>query len=490
MTLLHLTDPSPDLHHFTLFGLGWSGVAAANLLILLGKSVTATDTRDEAALRASLAALEAQHGITLDPRVALRCGQPHRAVAGSDAVLLTQSVKPWDEPVLDAQRRGLPVIPEVELAAGALAGLAMPLITIGGTDGKTTTVKLAGHLASADRRAWIGGNSWTPLSARVMDAARELTERPLAPGERAAMIAEISAFQLPPWHRLRPSVAAVTNVAEDHVEEFFRGDFDAYVAAKRALTDRLGPGDLAVLNVDDPRVRAWEPAILARGARALRVSLSARPVADAPDAAFRHNGQLRLRWGGHERALLDQRDLPLLGDHNVENALTALGALAPLELPTDRLRDALRGFQAPHHRLERVGLLRGVEVFDDSKATNVHAALAGLSAFGARPLVVIAGGVDKQLALGAWADALRSRARAVVVIGQLRDRVARELPDLPGLQLAASLDEAVALAIDAARPGDALVLSPACSSFDMFEGYAQRGEAFQAIIRQQMLTEG
>jgi UDP-N-acetylmuramoylalanine--D-glutamate ligase len=279
-------------------------------------------------------------------------------------------------------------------------------------------------------------------------------------------------------------VGAVTNVAEDHVEEFFRGNLEDYVAAKKALTDRLGPGQVAVLNADDARVRAWEPALLARGARVLRVSLSARAVMDAPDAAFRHNGQLRLRWGGREQPMLDQSQFPLLGDHNIENALTALGALACLELPVEGLRQALRSFQAPHHRLERVGQIAGVEVFDDSKATNVHAALAGLAAFGSRPLVVIVGGVDKGLALEAWVEALRTRARGVVVIGQLRQRMARDYAHaLPGMRMADSLEQAVEVALGVAQAGDALLLSPACSSFDMFDSYAQRGQVFQSLIR-------
>lgn len=481
-TQAKLCDPFPSLSHLTVFGLGWSGVAAANLACRLGKRVTATDTRDAQSLQAALERLQQSQGIELDPRVEIRCGQAHQA--HGQGVLLTQSVKPWEASVQEALAQGLPVIPEVELAARALEGLGVPLVAIGGTDGKTTTVKLTAHLAARAGRAWIGGNSWTPLSAKVLEVERALQQEPLRPGERATLVAEVSAFQLPPWHQLSPRVGAVTNVAEDHVEEFFQGKLEDYVAAKRALTDRLGPGQVAVLNADDPRVRAWEPPILARGARVLRVSLSARPVMDAPDAAFRHNGQLRLRWGGRELPVLDQAQLPLLGDHNVENALTALGALACLELPLEKLQAALCDFEAPHHRLERVALVDQVEVFDDSKATNVHAALAGLAAFGSRPLVVIAGGVDKGLALDAWVEALRTRARGVVVIGQLRQRMQRDYAAaLPQMQMAGSLEEAVEQALALALPGDALVLSPACSSFDMFDSYAQRGQVFQSLIR-------
>ena len=486
MTPAALRDPLPHAHTVTVFGMGWTGVVACRLLSRLGKRVIGTDTRDLHTLRRALDGLRQTQGVALPEDIALRCGD--HAHHGADALVLTQSVKPHEAPVQAALRLGIPVIPEVELAARALNPDLLDLVAIGGTDGKTTTTKLAFHLASHQRRAYVGGNSWPPLSQVLLHAADDLHQDPLPPGSpRAALIAEISAFQIPPWHRFSPLSVAITNVAEDHLDEYFQGSMAAYTAAKRGPTDHLGPGQCAALNIDDPLVRLWQPDIEARGATLIRTTLAARAAAEHPAAAYRHNGELRLRWQGAEVGLIHQDALPLVGDHNVENTLSAAGALLPLGLDTDLMRRALTTFEAPSHRLQHIATLKGIDVYDDSKATNVHAALAGLAAFGPRPLVAIVGGVDKGLALDHWVEALRARARHVVVIGELRERLFRDHGHrLPQATAADGLDDAIDKALRAAQPGDVLILSPACSSFDMFDSYAQRGDLFQQAIRDRL----
>jgi UDP-N-acetylmuramoylalanine--D-glutamate ligase len=477
-----LRDPLPGASCITVFGLGWTGILVSNLLRRFGKRVIATDTRSPEALQAALDGLATGKGAILDPEVEIRCGQ-HTA-HGADAVVATQALQftaPEARAVLNAN---IPLVYEVEIAQRALDPAHFELVCIAGTDGKTTTTKLAHHLVSHQRRALVGGNSWTPLSGIADQAADALAGAPLPEGQKLTIIAEISAFQLPPWHRFSPRIAAVTNVAEDHIEEFFGGDLGAYIKAKRAATDWLAEGQVAVLNVDDPKVRLWENDIHARGATVVRTSLSARAIGDHPYAAYRHNGDLRLRWQGRDESLVLQRDATLVGDHNAENILTATGALLPLTLDLDGLREALSTFEAPHHRLEKVATVDGVDVFDDSKATNAHASLAGLTAFGGRPIVAIVGGVDKGLDLDQWVETLRSRARAVIVIGELRKRLLSDYRDrLPQASAADDLRQAVDAAFKAAQPGDVLVLSPACSSFDMFTGYAHRGNAFKAEVR-------
>ena len=465
-----LQDPNAELGSVTVYGLGWTGVAVANLAARVGKRVIATDTRSPEALRGALDGLASSQGLALDPRVEIRHGahQPH----GSDAVLLTQSVKHFEVEHLD-----VPVVPEVEFAAAVLAQLGVPLLAVGGTDGKTTTVKLVHELCAAQRPTAVGGNSWPPLSHVVGELANSC-----AAG--TVLVAEISAFQLPPWSRFHPGVAALTNIAEDHVEEYFQGSFDAYVEAKRAICRGLTASDFAVLNMDDPLVRALEPALAQRGVEVIGTSLSARAVAHLSSAAYRHNGELRVRFRGAESGVMAWDDVPLVGDHNAENCLTALGSVLSLDLDMDGVRGTLKGFSAPHHRLEHVARVDGVDYYDDSKATNVHASLAGLSAFGARPLVAIVGGVDKGLDLGGLAQSLASRAHTVIVIGELRARLLDEHRDVLGYAVEAdSLEDAVTIARRAAREGDAVVLSPACSSFDMFRSYAHRGQVFQDLVR-------
>lgn len=477
-----LVDPLPHAFKVVVFGLGWTGVAAANLLRRFGKQVVATDTRDAPSVSAALSALLAREGLRLDPEVEIVTGAHTHGDA--DAVVLTQSVKHWEAPVVEARAAGVAVVPELDLGSRSLGGGPLEIVAIGGTDGKTTTTKLCAHLAASLGRAWIGGNSWTPLSARLLEIEAELTEQPLREGERALVITEVSAFQLPAWHEFHPRVGAVTNVAEDHVDEYFQGSVEDYIAAKRATVGRLGVGDAAVLNFDDRVVGRWREALLARSVRVIGTSLSARAVADIPDAAFRCNGELRLRWGGREVPLMPSSTPRLVGDHNTENVLTAAAALLPYGLAElDGVADRVATFEPPPHRMEYVKAVGGIDCYDDSKATNVHAALAGLSAFGARPVVAIVGGVDKGLELAPLLEALRTRARLTVVIGEIAPRLMAEAEAL-GIEVvrAATLEEATERAFEAAVAGDALVLSPACSSFDMFSSYAERGRAFQGCV--------
>jgi len=476
-----LRDPLPGVERVVIFGLGWTGVAAAMLLHRFGKVVSATDTRDAEALGRSLEALKATSGVELPPGVTIHHGAHHHHDA--EAVILTQSVKHHDAAVLAARAAGVAVVPEVALATSALEGSGIALVAIAGTDGKTTTTKLVGHVVAAQRRSVIGGNSWTPLSTVVADFADALAADPPPEGETPVVVAEVSAFQLPPWHHFHPTAAVVTNLAEDHVDEYFQGSMAAYVEAKRAVTSELTPGQYAVLNVDDGVVRGWEAELVGRGVGVVRTSLTSRAVYGHPDAVFRSNGELRVRWQGRERGLMAQSALPLVGDHNVENVLSAVGLVLPLGLDLDGVASSIGSFVAPKHRLQFVREVGGVAVYDDSKATNVHASLAGLAAFGGRPMVLLVGGVDKGLEIAGWVEAMRSRARTVVAIGQLRGRLTAEFAErLPQLVCCEGFEEAVETALGAAQPGDVVVLSPACSSFDMFSSYAQRGERFQELV--------
>lgn len=476
-----LSDPLPGVERVIIFGLGWTGVAAASLLHRFGKVVSATDTRDAEALARSLQSLETSSGVRLPPGVTIHHGPHHHHDA--QAVVLTQSLRHSDPAVQAALSAGLPVVPESALATAALEGTGIELVAIAGTDGKTTTTKLVGHIVGAQRRCVVGGNSWTPLSTVVMDFADALLADPPADVAKPVVVAEISAFQLPAWHTFHPNAAVVTNVAEDHVDEFFDGSMESYVAAKRAVTSNLRPGEHAVLNADDRRVASWEEGLVERGVVVIRASLTSRAVYGHPNAAFRSNGELRVRWRGEERGLMPQRAVPLVGDHNIENVLCAVGLVLPLGLDLDAVAAAIGSFVAPKHRLQFVRSVGGFEVYDDSKATNAHASLAGLAAFGGRPMVLVVGGVDKGLDIGDWVETLRARARTVVAIGQLRRRLTEDYGErLPQLVCAETFEEAVERALGEAKAGDVVVLSPACSSFDMFSSYAERGERFQELV--------
>ncbi len=461
-----------------VWGLGWSGVCAANLLVALGYRVSATDTRSADALEGALEALAAK-GYALHSDVERILEQPHHH-HGHDLVILTQSIKHHEPCVKEALAAGAHVMPEVELATTALRDRGVSVAAIGRTDGTTTTTKLAFALASAGRQAWVGGNSWPPLSSVALQVIEAENEGDLH--EDAWVVAEVSAFQLPAWHGFRPNVGAVTNVAEDHVDEYFEGDFQRYIAAKRATVERLGEGEYAVLNADDPEVGAWAVAVEQAGAQVVYTSLSSRRVAGASHAYFVSNGEIRGRWEGQEFSLGLRSAFPLVGDHNTENLLTALAVTHQARAGAADTKAVIEGFEAPPHRLALVRRLDDVAYYDDSKATNTHASIAGLNAFGGTSIVPIVGGVDKGLDLDGWVQTLSAKARKTIVIGELRARLTGDYGQSLDLVCADSLEEAVALARRFAVPGDVVVLSPACSSFDMFSSYAERGRVFQSLV--------
>ncbi len=464
-----MNDPIPAHGTVAVFGLGASGVGAAQLLNALGKQVVASD--DRTALTPGL-----------PDEVEVRLGglDPGEATA----VVLSPSLNPeWPEnkekaalaPLWERWRAGeIAVWSEVELAMAAFDGA---VLTVGGTDGKSTTAAMATALLRASgHRTLLGGNSWTALSTVVSDEGADATHA----------VVEVSAFQLWEPHRMRPSVSILTNIAPDHLDHY-AADED-YVAAKLHIHRNLGADTAAVLHAGDARLAAAGRGLRESGVPTLGYSIDP-PGADS---------------GWHGRAWVDGRSLEVEdaagslevpieclrvpGSHNRKNALAALLGVRRLlgsesaSLTAETAQRGLGGFTGLPHRLEFVRELDTVRYFDDSKATNVHAAVAGIRSMD-RPLVAIVGGVDKRLDLGPFIDALADHARAVVVIGELRPRfleesrgrirVVREADDLEG---------AVSLARAESWPGDAVVLSPGCSSFDMFRSFEHRGRAFADAV--------
>lgn len=424
-----------------VWGAAKSGVAAANLLVDLGARVVLSDSRDVAAIEG------------LDPRVELRGGG--NVLDGAEVLVPSPGIKPATPALVEAVRSGVRLMGEVELAASVATA---PIVAIGGTDGKSTTTEMIGAcVRAAGRPVVVAGNIGDPLSARVRDV-----------GPDGVVVAEISAFQVWSCRRFAPQVAVLTNIADDHAD-YFGGDFERYASAKLRLLGDLAPGTTAVLRVDDPRVgTAWLPP----GVR--RAMYGPQPMQQG--------------WGvrggvltGDDRPLMSAAALPVVGRHNQANALAALAAGSALGLPMGAMLDGLRGFRGLRHRLERVRVRRGVTWYDDSKATNPHAAATGLRSLGAVDKVVITGGFDKGVSLAPFVDAL-DRVRRVVATGDTAARVAREVGQRAPVEVVDDLAAAVARAAEVAQPGDAVVLSPAASSFDRFESYAQRGDVFCAAV--------
>lgn len=424
-----------------VWGAGRTGIAAANLLVDLGAHPILSDNR----------ALDAVDG--LDPRVEVRGGG--NTLAGADVLVPSPGIKPSTPALAEALARGVTVVSEIELAAQVTEA---PIVAISGTDGKSTTTMMIGAvIEAAGRPCVVAGNIGTPLAARCRDV-----------GADGVLVAEVSAFQLWTCGHFRPHVAVITNVADDHAD-YFDGDTARYARTKaRVLWDQV-PGDHAILRSDDPIVSAFEtrPGVH-------RVGYSPYEATDWHLA----DGLLV----GPKGPVMAAADLPVPGPHNVANALAALAAGDALGLDVDAMIAGLKGFRGLPHRLEAVRTHRGVRWFDDSKATNPHAAAVGIKALDGE-LVVITGGFDKGLDLSPVVEAILPRAAHVVVMGTTAERTLAALDDRVPTTRVGDMAAAVQAAAQIAQPGQTVVLSPAASSFDQFRSYAHRGEVFQQAVR-------
>lgn len=431
-----------------MVGLASSGLAAAELLVSQGAAVIAVDAKPLEQLPGAAQAL-ARLGVPFRP-------QSPEALAGAECVVISPGVPAGLEILDEARRRGVPVIGEVELAFRFLQG---EIIGITGSNGKTTTTALVGHLLQqCGIPAQVGGNIGTvPASAMV---------RSSRPGQWNVL--ELSSFQLETIQRFRARIGVALNVTEDHLDR--HGSFERYAAAKARLFENQTAEDWAVLNADDPVTRGYATMT---AARTLWFSLTRR----VEPGAWLEQGVLML--GGEP--LLPASDVPLRGRHNLENILAGSLAAFLAGAPASGIAAAIRTFRAVEHRLEYVDTIRGVAYYNDSKATNVSSAVKAVEALQG-PLWIILGGKDKGGSYAPLAEALRNKARAALLIGQAAPLIARALEGLMPVVPCGTLEAAVAFAAENARPGDTVLLAPACASFDQFENYEHRGRVFKQLV--------
>ena len=439
-------------------GLGRSGVAAANLLLDRGAKVIGTDAAPREKASAPALALE-EKGATL----ALG-GHPDALFEAADLAVISPGVPSF--PAIEAfERSGREVIGELELASRYYEG---PVVLIGGTNGKSTTTALAGAmLAASGQRTFVGGNFGTPPA--------EVVGQPFD-----VWVLEISSFQAERVPTLHARAHALLNITDDHLDRY--PSFDAYADAKGNPFVVMTPEDTAVIPRGDARCAAQA----ARGAARV-VTFSATDEAATVRPVGGHVVDRDRRW----RFPLDA--LRLSGRHNVANACAALAVAAAIgfgEAPRDDgddswLSRAVRGFAGLGHRTVLVGEIGGVRYYDDSKGTNVGASVTALRGLAEARAVLIAGGRDKLGDYGPLVGALREKGRALVVLGEAADRIAAAARGVLPITRASSMEEAVRIARELAHPGDAVLLSPACSSFDMFRGYAHRGEVFTRAVKDQ-----
>jgi len=439
-------------------GAARSGLSAARLLRRHGLDVRVCDARDAAALPDAARTLD-------ELGAEARLGSEAPALLdGRDLVVWSPGVAIAHPLATAARSAGIPVISELEL--GFLAAHA-PLVGVTGTNGKSTTTDLTGTLLrAAGREVEVCGNIGRP----ICDVAESVSARGL-------LVVEVSSFQLETVGRLKPFVAVWLNLTPDHLDR--HGDFDTYGAMKQRLFARQDDGDYAVWNADDPEVMAR------RSGNGTPLEFSARGV--VAQGAGIEGGTITLTWRGGEERLMPASELGIPGAHNRMNALAALAATLPWEIAPAKLRETLRGYRGLEHRLETVATVDGVTFVNDSKATNTGSLEVALQSFD-DPVVLIAGGRDKGQDFGPLAELVRRSTRAVVLIGEGADAMARAWR---GAQLsrASSLAEAVDLAFAAARPRGTVLLSPGCASFDMFHDYEDRGRRFKAEVARIQMKE-
>jgi UDP-N-acetylmuramoylalanine--D-glutamate ligase len=436
-------------------GLGKSGLAAALFLRRRGAQVTVSDVRSAEALAKDIPAL-------LDEGIMVETGGHGLLTFRRQDLIVVSPGVPLNTPELaQVKSFGLPVIGELELAARFLKGKTL---AITGSNGKTTTTALVGEiLEKAGVPTLVGGNIGVPVIALIDDST-----------DATWSVLEVSSFQLESTQRFHPSIAVILNITPDHLDR--HGSFENYALAKERIFAAQDEGDFVVLNADN-----------ARAAQA-----AARSVAKVYFFSVEHS-VLQGAWvedgflvyrGGKEQPvekIMPLSGVPLKGAHNVENVLAAVCASRLAGVAAERIRSGVESFRAVEHRLEYVATINGVEFYNDSKATNVDATAKAVAAFSSG-IHLILGGKDKNSDYTQLAQLLRAHVRAVYTIGSAAAKIESELRGVVSILSCETLDNAVSAAASAARPGEVVLLAPACSSFDQFENYEQRGKVFKQLV--------
>ena len=438
-------------------GLGKSGLAAALFLRRRGAHVTVSDVRSAEALAKDIPAL-------LDEGIMVETGGHGLLTFRRQDLIVVSPGVPLNTPELaQVKSFGLQVIGELELAARFLKGKT---VAITGSNGKTTTTALVGEiLEKAGMPTLVGGNIGVPVIALIDQSTDETWS-----------VLEVSSFQLESTERFHPQIAVILNITPDHLDR--HGSFENYALAKERIFAAQTEGDAVVLNADNARAAqaavrsvakvyffSIEHSVL-RGAWVEEGYVVFRPAKDEPI-----------------EKIMPLSAIPLKGAHNVENVLAAVCAARLAGATAERVRVAVESFQAVEHRLEYVATINGVEFYNDSKATNVDATLKAVSSFSSG-IHLILGGKDKNSDYTQLAQLLRARVRAIYTIGSAAAKIESQLRGVVSILSCETLDNAVSAAGSAARPGEVVLLAPACSSYDQFENYEQRGKVFKELVNE------
>ncbi len=462
-----MTNPCP-WRVALVYGFGLSGRAAARLLLSRGVQVIVVDERSREELETSADAEVRSELDSLAGQAAeFHLGEvPQSLPAGVEVVVVSPGVSP-DRPLLVAARRaGVAVIAEVELAWRNLSG-SDRVIAITGSNGKSTTTAMVGHLLDeAGVPALVCGNIGRPMADAVLEVAADTTARPV-------FVVELSSFQLETTETFHPQVAALLNVSPDHLDR--HGTEERYRVAKERIFGRQQADDTAVVRADE-REKMLTP--IAARVRSFSIHQ------EVDDGCFLAGDEVRERVASYEHLLFPRQSVAVPGLHNLENAMAAALMAGALGVDRKAIAAGLESFVGLPHRTERVRDMGGVLWFDDSKGTNMDATARSLEGFEDKSVHLILGGRNKDADPLLLADAVSAKAKRLYLIGEAAPLFEAALGNLVPVESCGDLHNAVKRAAECALPGEVVLLSPACASFDQFDSYAHRGEVFHQLVEQ------
>ena len=437
-----------------VIGIGKTGRATAHFLAAQGARIAVTDEKPTAAW-----------GETLDelrhlPAELTLCPYGPEVLADAAWVVPSPGVYPANPILQEAIRRKIPILSELELAARFLS---TPLLAITGTNGKTTVTTLIGEiLRRSGKKVFVGGNIGAPLIGYVS-----------GPQEADWVVVEVSSFQLQWAETLHPRIALLLNVTSDHVD--YHGSFNAYRRIKESIFSQQTASDLAILNADEPSTEALIGRLAARSESFSSTRAVSRGMYLAKDRLVRATAD-----GGREEYPLEMIHLP--GRHNMENVMAAVMAARDCGCSPAHIVDAVAAFRGIAHRIEFAGEKDGVRYYDDSKGTNVGAVMRALQSF-TEPIILLLGGRDKEGDFESLVPLIRERVRELLLFGEAREKISARIGQVVPTRSIPTMKEAVALAAEHASPGEVVLLSPGCASFDEFRDYKERGRVFQELVR-------
>ncbi len=447
-------------------GFGLSGVAVAKYMAKQGARVTVTDIKQKNELTDSC-------NSCADLKIEYELGRHNNKTFHTAELIVVSPGVPLNiKPLEEARELKVPISCEIDLAA---AGIKEPVIAITGTNGKTTTTTLIGEMFRADQKtACVGGNIGSPLLNYVTE------------GQKAdVVVAEVSSFQLELTQRLVPAVAVFTNLEEDHLDRY--PSVDAYYAAKKKLLQACDKNSFVVLNYDNPNIAKFAQENPGR----LMWFTKRDPMEVGGEFAEQFvgcylnakNKTIVAKINGKDE-MYDVSQLRIFGDHNKENLMAAICAARAMGVSPKAIQLAIVNFKGVAHRLEFVRRKDGVFFFNDSKGTNVMSVQRSLASFNSNPIILIAGGRDKNGDFTPLTTLVSKRCKIIILLGEAKEKINRAIGDFAETYLVGTFEEAVLLAYQKSRSGDIILLSPGCASYDMFRNYEERGDYFKKLVNQ------